>query len=426
MITSSQEHSFWRVLLVLAAATELSVAAIGDWSQFRGPTGMGISGATDLPLAWSAEENVAWKTPLPGPGASSPIVLGERIFVTCYTGHSIPGQQGGRLEDLKRHLIAVDRRTGTVLWNRLVPAKLPEEERIRDHGYAANTPVADGDGVVVFFGKSGVLAFDHDGVQVWEADVGDRTSGWGTAGSLVLHRDLVLVNASVESESLIALDRRTGERRWQVSGIKEAWNTPLVVAAGSDRTEVIIATAGSLKSFSPDTGVALWTCETDIRWYMVPSLISHGGIVYSLGGRSGVASLAIRSGGSGDATASHRLWTSTHGSNVSSPVYRAGHLYWAHDQRGVAYCAKAATGEIVYEQRLERAGQIYASALLANGRLYYLTRDGRTFVLAARPEFELLGVNDLRDGGRFNGSPAVDGQNLLIRSDKFLYCIGRH
>ena len=124
-------------------------------------------------------------------------------------------------------------------------------------------------------------------------------------------------------------------------------------------------------------------------------------------------------------TETHRLWTSTKGSNVSSPVYHDGHLYWVHDSRGVAYCAKADTGEVVYEERLHRAGQVYASALLADGRLYYLTRNGRTFVLAAKPEFEQLAVNDLRDGGVFNGTPAVDGSRLLIRSDKFLYCIGK-
>jgi outer membrane protein assembly factor BamB len=157
---------------------------------------------------------------------------------------------------------------------------------------------------------------------------------------------------------------------------------------------------------------------------MVPSVVAAEGVVYCLGGRSGVAALAVRAGGSGDVTDSHRLWTSQKGSNVSSPVYHEGHLYWMNDQRGTAYCAKAETGETVYEERLERAGQVYASALLADGRLYYLTREGKTFVLAAQPEFKQLTANDLRDGGVFNGSPAVAGKRLLIRSDKYLYCLG--
>jgi outer membrane protein assembly factor BamB len=386
---------------------------------------MGVSEAKELPLTWSLQENIVWKTPLPGPGASSPIVVGDAIYLTCYSGFFVPNQPEGRVDDLKRHLVKIRRSDGTVLWDRTVPARLPEEEKIRDHGFAANTPAADDERVYVFFGKTGVFAFDHSGGQLWHADVGAKTNGWGTAASPVLHDDLVLINASVESESLIALDRRTGKEKWRQSGIRDSWNTPVVVTAESRRQELVVATQGRILAFNPATGTPLWSCQTDIGWYMVPSIVAAEGIVYCLGGRSGVAALAVRAGGSGDVTGTHRPWTSTRGSNVSSPVYHDGHLYWMHEQRGVAYCAKADTGAPVYEQRLERAGQVYASALLAEGRVYYLTRDGRTFVLAANPVFEQLAVNDLRDGGVFNGSPAVDGSRLLIRSDKFLYCIGR-
>jgi outer membrane protein assembly factor BamB len=394
------------------------------WPRFRGPSGMGTSDAKGLPLNWSQTQNIAWKTPLPGPGASSPVVFDDHIYLTCYTGYFIPDQPGGSLQQLKRHLISVRRSDGEIEWDRPVAAKLPEEDKIRDHGYAANTPAVDDERVYVLFGKSGVLTFDHDGQQQWKADVGSNTSGWGTSASPVLYKDLVFINASVESESLIALDRRTGTRKWRAEGIREAWNTPVVVTATSGRQELIVATQGKVLAFDPDTGRSLWSCETDIGWYMVPSVVAADGVIYCLGGRSGTAALAVRTGGSGDVTSTHRLWTSTHGSNVSSPVYFDGHLYWVHEQRGVAYCAKAETGEVVYEKRLERAGQVYSSALLADGRLYYLTREGRTFVLAAKPQFEQLAMNDLGDGSVFNGSPAVDGTRLLIRSDKFLTCIG--
>jgi hypothetical protein len=277
----------------------------------------------------------------------------------------------------------------------------------------------------VFFGKTGVFAFDHNGKQVWQADVGSKTHGWGTSASPVLYKDLVFINASVESESLVALDRKTGQEKWRAGGIREAWNTPVLVKAASGREELVVATQGSVLAFHPETGAPLWSCKTDIGWYMVPSVVAQDGVVYCLGGRSGVAALAVRAGGSGDVTKSHRLWTSMKGSNVSSPVFQDGYLYWMHEQRGTAYCAKADSGEIVYEKRLDRAGQVYASALLADGRLYYLTRDGRTFVLTAKPEFEQLSVNELRDRSIFNGSPAVNGSSLLIRSDKFLYCVGR-
>jgi len=386
---------------------------------------MGISEATGLPLTWSADRNVVWKAPLPGAGASSPIVFGDRIYLTSYTGFFVPDQPGGSPEQLQRHLLALRRSDGSVIWDRTLAAKLPEEQQIRDHGFAANTPVADDDRVYAFFGKTGVFAFDHAGQQVWQADVGDRTHGWGTSASPVLHGDLVFINASVESDSLVALDRRTGKERWRVKGIRESWNTPVVVTAASGRQELVVAMQGKVLAVDPETGRELWSCQTDIGWYMVPSIVAADGVVYCLGGRSGVAALAVRAGGDGDVTKTHRLWTSVKGSNVSSPVYLDGHLYWMHEQRGTAYCAKADTGEIVYEKRLDRAGQVYSSALLADGRVYYLTRDGRTFVLAAKPEFEQLAVNELRDGGLFNGSPAVDGNRLLIRSDKFLYCIGR-
>lgn len=417
-----------RRLMLFGLVIGLSCAqrnATADWSCFRGTEGMGVSDATGLPISWSASENIAWKTAMPGPGASSPIILGDHVYLTYYTGHFVPGEPTGSLEQLKRHLLAVRLTDGKILWSQTIPAKLPEESSIREHGYASSTPAADAEQVYVFFGKSGVFAFNHAGQQTWRADVGSKTSGWGSAASPILYKDLVFINASVESESLVALDRRTGELKWRAEGIRESWNTPIVITAESGRQELIITVQGKVLAFVPDSGQLLWSCRTDIGWYMVPSMVAAEGVVYCLGGRSGVAALAVRAGGNGDVTDSHRLWTSQNGSNVSSPVYYGGHLYWMHEQRGIAFCTRASSGEIVYEQRLQGAGQVYASALLAGGRLYYLTRDGKMFVLAAKPQFEQLAINDLSDHGVFNGSPAVAGNRLLLRSDKYLYCLGK-
>lgn len=408
------------VFLSLLAATS---AAQQPWAGFRGPTGMGVSQSSNLPLEWSESENIAWKTALPGPGSSSPIVFGDHVYVTCYSGYFVPGQSGGSVEDLQRHLVCLDRATGKILWQKAVAAKLPEEERIRDHGYAGNTPAADDDHVYVFWGKTGVQAYTHEGQPKWTADVGSGTHGWGTSASPLLVGDLVIINASVESGRLVALDRNTGEERWSVDGMREAWNTPVLVDSTQGR-ELVVATFGKVRAFDPSSGKPLWTCDTDITWYMVPSVVAEEGIVYVLGGRSGVAALAVKSGGRGDVTATHRLWKSNKGSNVTSPVVRDGHLYWMHEKLGIAYCAVGETGELKYEQRINRAGQVYGSALLAGDRVYYTNRGGRTFVVAANPSYELLATNDLRDGSTFNASPAVDGNRLLIRSDKFLYCIG--
>jgi len=282
--------------LLIAMAQSLIVCAAepskADWPRFRGQGGMGVSDAKGLPLSWSQTQNIVWKTALPGAGASSPIVFGDRMYLTCYTGHFVPGESGGGLDQLKRHLLAVQKSDGRILWNQAVPAKLPEEQSIRDHGYAASTPAADAERVYVFFGKTGVFAFDHAGEQLWQADVGSKTSGWGSAASPVLYKDLVIINASVESESLVALDRRTGKEVWRAGGIKEAWNTPLVVTAGSGRQELVVATAGTILAFDPDTGRPLWSCKTNIGWYMVPSVVADKGVVYSIGGRSGIAALA--------------------------------------------------------------------------------------------------------------------------------------
>lgn len=413
-------------LLPFLWLTASAAVTAANWPQFRGPGGSGISETRGVPLHWSDTEGLAWKTDLPGPGSSSPVVFGDKIFVTCYTGVSPGG--GGRLEDLKRHVLGFDRATGRLLWNTPVPADLPEQPGLReDHGYASSTAGVDAERVYVFFGKSGVFAFDHAGRQLWNTKVGDRVHGWGSAASLVLHGDLVLVNASVESESLVALDRRTGAERWRAPGIRESWHTPLVVPVAGGEAEVVMACVREVKAFAAGTGAPRWTCQTGIGWYMCPTPLARDGIIYVLGGRSPQNGLAIRAGGRGDVTASQVVWKINRGSNVPSPLLYGDHLYWAHENLGVVYCASAKTGEPVYEERLDpNPGQIYASPVLADGRIYYLGRGGRMVIVAAAPRFEILAANTLEDGrGVFNATPAFDGARLLVRSNRALYAIGQ-
>jgi outer membrane protein assembly factor BamB len=316
-------------------------------------------------------------------------------------------------------------REGTIEWTIAVEPKLPEQQRIReDHGYASSTPAVDDERVYVFFGKTGALAFDHTGERLWQTDVGSKLNGWGSATSPVLFGDLVIINASVESDSLVALDKKTGDEVWRAGRIREAWNTPVLVKTEDGKTELVVAVAQKILGFDPQTGKELWSCKSEINSYIAPSVVADNCIVYSVGGRTN-GSLAVRAGGRGDVTDSHRLWTGKKGSNVTSPIYHDGHLYWMNDRSGIAFCADAKTGEIVYEERPRpEIGQVYASPVLVDGKIYYLGRGGTTFVVAAKPKWEVLAVNDRLERGVYNASPAVADGRLYLRTDKHLYCIG--
>ncbi len=407
--------------LILALTTTALPAA--DWTQFRGPSGLGISTETGLPLTWSSTENIVWKAEMPGPGASSPIALGNRVFITCYSGYGLePGT--GDEKDLRRHLLCLSRKDGETIWKKEFEPKLPEHRYQGEgsyHGYAASTPTTDGQRLYVFFGKSGVFCFDLDGNQLWQTSVGENTNGWGSGCSPLLYKNLLIVNASVESGSLVALDKMSGEEVWRAKGINSSWNTPMLVP-GKERTELVVSIQNQVVSFNPDTGEELWRAD-GVHRYVVPSVIYHDDVVYALGG--GHTSVAVRTGGSGDVTASHGVWRLNKGPNVSSPVYYEGHLYWTRDG-STACCQNPATGEMVYEQRIEpSADRTWSSPVLADGKLYFVSQHNGTFVVAAKPEFELLAHNVFEDDdSRTNASPAVSNGQLLLRSDRFLYCIG--
>ncbi|MBI2481511.1 MAG: PQQ-binding-like beta-propeller repeat protein, partial [Planctomycetia bacterium] len=198
-----------------------SVTSAADWPQFRGPGGLGVSEETDLPMQWSSTENLAWRTELPGYGASSPIVLGAKVYLTCYSGYGTDGDSQN-MEDLTLHVVCVNRTDGNIAWDKKVKPKLPETESVKDHGYAAQTPATDGEFLYVFFGKTGVFKFDLTGKQIWQADVGSKLSGWGSGTSPVLFENLVIVNASVESGSLVAIDKTSGKQVWRAPGMQSA------------------------------------------------------------------------------------------------------------------------------------------------------------------------------------------------------------
>lgn len=403
--------------VTLLTATHSTFAA--DWPQFRGPGGLGVSQEKNLPVSWSDTENVTWKTEMPGYGSSSPISLGGKLYVTCYSGYGTD-EDDGNMDDLTLHLVCVDRQSGEIDWDQHIKPKLPESERVRDHGYAGPTPATDGEHLYVFFGKTGVFKFDLDGKQTWQADVGSGTHGWGCGTSPVLYEDLVIVNASVESRSLIGLDKATGKEVWRAGGMQASWNTPHLVELPNGKAEVVVSVRNRILGFDPATGEALWNCY-GIQDYVCPSIVSQNGIVYAIGGRQSRA-IAVKAGGRGDVTESHMLWEAKAGANVSSPSIHDGHLYWVSDRNRVAYCLRLSDGEVMYSERFR--GQPYASALVADGKVYVVTRRKGVFVLAAKPEFEQLAHNELTDRSQFNASPIIADGQLLLRSDKYLYAIG--
>lgn len=414
-------------LLILSVGLGLSgshVSQATDWSQFRGPSGNGVSESTGLPTEWSAEKNILWKTKLPGHGSSSPVLYGDQIFLTAYTDYGLTAEDDGNPADLRLHVISINREDGKIMWDQSVaPLNQVQKitKRIVDHGYASGTPACDETGVYAFFGTSGVVAYDLKGNLKWQADVGNKTAGFGSASSPILYKDFVIINASIESETVYALEKATGKVAWKAENIVRAWTTPSIVDVPGGKQELVVNQKNQILGFDPDTGKQLWTCE-GIQDYVVPVVVQNEGILYCLGGRSN-RSIAVRPGGRGDVTKTHKLWEVNVGANVTSPVFHEGHLYWASD-RGIAFCLNAKNGEVVYKNRLPTKSRLYASIVLADDKLYVTTRDNGVVVLKAVPEYVELARNEIKsDEDLFNASPAVSEGSIYLRTNGYLYRI---
>jgi outer membrane protein assembly factor BamB len=421
-------------LLLLPLILTAVMAMAADWPQFRGPGGLGIAPDKGLPLAWSDDSNLVWKTELPGPGSSSPIVVGKRVFLTCYSGYGLPGKPPGNRADLKRHLLCLDRNSGKLLWQRDVDAIQPEQDYdgvLRLHGYATNTAVSDGSKVYVFLGKTGVFAFDLDGKQLWQAGVGNGKNDYGSAASPILYKDLLIVNANLESRALVGLDKNTGKEIWRAAGYWGSWSTPMLVQVpNKGRTEVVVSDSKKVLGFDPDTGRELWHVNYDPPPpYVCASLTAHEGVVYPFANTG----LAIRTGGSGDIGGTHVLWRKAIELSLTSPVCFESYLYWLTGS--VINCIKADDGKWGNRERLrptvdlksevDRPGDCFASPVMADGKIYCVSRGKGVFVIEANPKLRQLAHNVFRaDTSAFNATPVVNDSQLLLRSDRYFYCIG--
>lgn len=399
-----------------------------SWTQFRGPNGQGISKAKDLPVNWSAEENIAWKTEIPGEAWSSPIVWNDHIFVTTAT------------EDGKNcHVIAIDSKSGKVLWNKIVFTQQPQQHRHEMNSYATPTPVTDGKTVYAVFSGGGFAALDFEGNTKWTNTDLNFYSHHGMGTSPILYGDLLLlsVNHSNREEPkalgfqelwdksyLLALDKNTGKERWRGKrGMTRIAHSTPAIAQVNGKDQIISSAGDVIQGFNPADGKLIWTV-TSVGEPCVPSIVVGDGLIYaSHTNRAPV--MAVRPDGQGDCTATHIAWkTEGYTPMMSSFLYVKPYLYTCPDNR--VCCLDASTGEFLWQIRL-KGGQLNPSPLYADGKIYVLSERGTTTVLkpSADPKqpAEILATNELN--GLARASIAVAGKQLIIRTANHLWCIGK-
>ncbi|MEM7477759.1 MAG: PQQ-binding-like beta-propeller repeat protein [Planctomycetota bacterium] len=408
-------------LCTLVILLSLSPLQAQQWDRFRGPNGTGraVEGVS-LPQTWSEEENVRWKTPILK-GSSSPILNGDTIFLTGYSGYATDAEDLGQRGDLKLHVQAFSFETGKQIWDYNFSASANEQEatrRVIDHGYASPTACTDGKAVYAWFGPSGMVALDLQGNLLWKRELGSKTAGFGAAASPITWQNLVIMNASIEAGTLFALDKQTGKIVWELEEVNRAWTTPALAILADGGTELVLHYKDEARGIDPETGEVLWNCR-GIPDYIVPVPIVDGDIIYFSGGRQN-RTMAIRAGGRGDVTETHKLWEVARGANVTTPLLHDGHLYWSHD-KAFALCMSAETGDVLDQTRFENGERVYASVVYGDEKLFMTQRNGVTLVLRASPEYNLLSENQLGDGEEsFNATPAIHENSLLFRSTKHL------
>jgi outer membrane protein assembly factor BamB len=416
-----------RTLSFLVFLASSAVAA--NWPSWRGSEGLGISPETNLPLTWSATENVKWKIPLPEQGNSTPVVWENKIFLTQNVGN-------------RRSLMCLDRRDGKLLWQ-AGPVQKEAERTHRTNPYCSASPVTDGERVIAWFGSAGLWCWSLDGEERWHLDVGRQDHEWGYAASPVIEGGTCFVNAGPGDPTFfLAVDKTSGKERWRVrvpmtkprlprndgfdasgDGVIGSWSTPLPIKAAG-RTELIMCWPERVVAHDPANGNELWNCG-GLNPLFYTSPMYGDGVVIASGGYGG-STAAVKPGGSGDVTMTHRLWfRAKDKQRIGSGVITGGHLYILNTP-GTAQCVDLKTGETVWEQRLVGSSannSSWSSMMLAGDRLYVPNQSSDTFVLRAAPKFEQLAVNALGDG-MTNSSIVASNGEIFIRTHAHLWCIG--
>jgi outer membrane protein assembly factor BamB len=409
-----------------------------NWPMWRGPLGTGAAPYADPPVEWSEETNVRWKTALPGLGHSSPVVWGDRIFLTTAipVGTALPPRHSrapGAHDNLpvthKQQFIvlAVNRSDGSIAWQQPVHEELPHEGWHQTASAASISPVTDGRHVIASFGSYGVYCLDVAGNEVWRKQLGKLQikHGHGESSTPALHGDTVIVNWDQEKGSfIVALDKETGDEKWRKPRDEEtSWSSPIVIEH-EGRPQVVVSGTNRIRGYELETGRVLWECG-GLSSNIVASPVYDDGMVFAGSSYESRALLAIRlKGALGDVTGtSHVAWSRNERTPyVPSPLLYEGGLYFLYHYQGVLSRVTAKSGEEPTGPfRLPEITDIYSSPVAAFGRLYITDREGTTLVMSSQENPSLLARNHLDD--QFSASAALAGTDLFMRGEKSLYCL---
>ncbi len=444
------------MLLVIALGALTGVRPVAQapdrWPSFRGPSAAGVAADVGLPDAFSGATgaNIAWKTALPGLGHGSPVVWGDRVFVT--TAVSSRGEatfkpglygEGTASEDRSPQqwkLLALDASTGAILWDRIAYEGVPRDKRHIKNTYASSTPATDGRYVAAFFGSQGLYVYTVDGELVWKQDFGHLDFGaydlpeyeWGSATSPIIYRDLVIVQCDLHGPSFaMAFDLKTGETRWRSERDElPSWSTPTVYP-GARRDELVTNSPNYVRGLDPATGKELWRLGRSSK-ITAPTPIFDGDLIVVASGRGPERPInVIKAGATGDITppgdemsSDVLVWSKRgRGSYMPTPLIYQGYLYVLANQ-GIFDCYELATGREVYRERIPHTGSGFsASPVAADGRIYLSSEDGDIFVVKTGPAFELLGTNPM--GELLMATPAFAGHTMFVRGVTHLFAIRR-
>lgn len=427
-----------------------AVAAIGqNWTQFRGPGASGVADGANPPTTWDASKNVnlAWKTAIPGLAHSSPVIWGDRVFVTT----AISSDPNSKLRwglygdvepdpDVSKHtwkIYALDRKTGKILWERVAHEGAPRTKRHPKSTQATSTPVTDGKRVVAIFGSEGMFAFDVDGKQLWKADLGPLTSGWffdpdyewGHGSSPIIYKNSVIVQCDIAKDSFIAaFDLATGKQLWRTPRAEiSSWGTPTIVETKS-RTELVTNGTKAIRGYDPATGKELWTFKGNNSEITTPTPIFAHGLIFVAAGYPPVQPIyAFKPGATGDISLKPgeesneaMAWGKKRGGPYQPTPIVYGDLLYVVGNSGILAAYGAKTGERLYQERLSKTGSAHsASPVAADGRIYIPSEDGDVFVVKPGPKFELLATNPV--GEVLMATPAIAPGMLVVRGQNHVF-----